>query len=77
MVCSIFSIFSLFLSAKLYISICDKRKMTLFSITSFHVDLNEVAKCVNIDMALTLLASLSRSRTFVENKKWRRHLPYL
>ena len=42
--------------------------MTLFSITSLHVDLNEAAKCVNI-IPLTLLASLSRLRTLVQKYK--------
>ena len=42
--------------------------MTSFSMTSLQIDLNEAAKCVDIDIIpLTLLASLSHLRTFVEN----------
>ena len=39
--------------------------MTSFSMMLLHVDLNEAAKCVDI-IPLTLLASLSRLRTFVQ-----------
>ena len=59
MVCSAF--FQFFLSAKLHFSICEMREMTSFSMKSIHFDLNEAAKCV--DMPLTSLASLSRTRT--------------
>ena len=41
--------------------------MTSFSMTSLRVDLNEAAKCVDI-MPPSLLASLSRRRTLVQNK---------
>ena len=41
-----------------------------------HVDLNAAAKCVDI-ILLTLLASLSRLRTPVQNTEWRRHLAEL
>ena len=53
-----------------------KCEMTSFSMTSLHVDLNEPAKCVDI-IPLTLLASLSRLRTLVQNTKWRRYLAEL
>ena len=43
----------MFFLAKLHISICCE--MTSFSMMSFHDDLNEVAKCVDI-VPLTLLA---------------------
>ena len=41
--------------------------MTSFSMTSLHVDLNGAAKYVDI-IPFTLLASLSRLRTLVQNK---------
>ena len=50
--------------------------MTSFSMMSFHDDLNEAAKCVDI-VPLTLLASLSLLRTLVQNTKCRRHLGLL
>ena len=50
-----------------------KCEMTSFSMMSFHVDLNEAAKCVDI-IPLTLLASLSCLHTLVKNTKWRRYL---
>ena len=40
--------------------------MKSFSTTSLHVDLSEAAKCVDI-IPFTLLASLSRLRTLVQN----------
>ena len=40
--------------------------MTTFFMTSFHVDLNEADKCVDI-IPLTLLASLLHLRTLVQN----------
>ena len=40
--------------------------MTSFSMTLLHVNLNEATKCVDI-ISLTLLASLSRLRTLVQN----------
>ena len=42
--------------------------MMSFSMTSFHVDLNEAAKCVDI-ITSTLLASLLRLRTLVRKTK--------
>ena len=42
--------------------------MTSFSMTSFHVDLNKAAKCV--DMLLALLASLSRPVTLPAYENW-------
>ena len=65
--------FNFFLSqtAKNYIFQSAKKcELTSLSMTSLHVDLNEAAKCVDI----TLLASLSRLRTLVQNRKWRRYL---
>ena len=50
--------------------------MTSFSMTSLHVDLNEATKCVDI-IPFTLLASLSRLSTLVQNTKWRRYLAQL
>ena len=40
--------------------------MTPFYMMSFHVDLNEAAKCVDI-IPLTMLAFFSGLRTFVQN----------
>ena len=40
--------------------------MTSFYMTSLHVNMNEAAKCVDI-IPFTLLASLSRLRTLVQN----------
>ena len=59
----------LFEFAKLHIQSVKKCEMTSFSMTLLHVDLNEAAKCVEI-ILLTLLASLSRLRTFIQNTKW-------
>ena len=50
--------------------------MTSFSMTSLDVDMNEAAKCADI-IPLTLLASVSRLRTLVQNTKWQRYLANL
>ena len=60
MVCSTFFQFFSLLSAKQHDSICEMCEMTSFSMKSFHFDLNEAAKC--LDMPLILLASLSLTR---------------
>ena len=68
----IFQVFSFNLQNYIFQS-AKKCEMTPFYKTSFHVDLNEAAICVNI-IPLTLLASLSRLHTLVQNTKWRRYL---
>ena len=50
-----------------------KCEITSFSMMSLHADLNDAAKCVDI-IPITLLASLSRLHTHVQNAKWRRCL---
>ena len=50
--------------------------MTSFYMTSLQVDLNEAAKCVDT-IPLTLLASLSRLRTLLQDTKWRSYLAQL
>ena len=65
----LFSIFYSFNLRNCTFQSTKKCEMTSFSITSLHVDLKEAAKCVNI-IPLTLLASLSRLRTLVQNTKW-------
>ena len=66
------NIFSLDLRNYIFQS-AKKCEMTSFCMTSLHVDLNEAAKCVDI-MLPTLLASLSRICTLVQNTKWQRFL---
>ena len=78
MVCSTFFIFFSFNLRNDIFQFAKKCEMTSFSMTSLHVDvdLNKAAKCVDIInlIPLTLLASLSRLRTLVQNTKWRRYL---
>ena len=68
-----FQVFSL-MNQQNYIFLSAKKcEMTSFYMTSLHVDLNEAAKYVYI-IPPTLLASLSRLRTLVQNTNWRRYL---
>ena len=55
--------FSLLFLQNLRISICEMSEMMPFSLTSFRFDLSEAAKCVDMQMLLTLIAYLSRTLT--------------
>ena len=68
MVCgSFFNFFSFNLRNYIFHS-AKECEMASFSMISLHVDLNEAAKCVDV-ILITLLASLPRLRTLVQNIK--------
>ena len=67
-----FNFFSFNLRSDIFQS-AKKCETTLFPMTSFHVDLNEAAKFVDI-IQLTFLASLSHLQALVQNTNWRRYL---
>ena len=64
----LFSIFFSFNLRNFIFQSAKKCEMTSFCMTSFHVDLNEAANCVDI-IPHALLASLSRLRTLSQNTK--------
>ena len=77
MLCSTFFQFFVSFNLRNYIFQSAKMcEMTSLCMTSLHVYVNEAAKCIDI-IPSTLLASLSRLRTFVQNTKWGQYLAYL